>query len=147
MKSHSSTLLAEVRSFRQNHPDVRYVDLIALDIPGHFYGKRYPVEMLEKVAAGSKRRSGKDGCRQCCESGGTADGLDDIAPGRFHALPPLAALRRLPVSEGSVPVFLVAVHVRFRNIPLPKTARLVHERRNPVDPLRTALDEPRRSTL
>ena len=52
MKSHSSTLLAEVRSFRQNHPDVRYVDLIALDIPGHFYGKRYPVEMLEKVAAG-----------------------------------------------------------------------------------------------
>ena len=53
MKSHSSTLLAEVRSFRQNHPDVRYVDLIALDIPGHFYGKRYPVEMLEKVAAGS----------------------------------------------------------------------------------------------
>jgi len=50
VKSHSSTLLAEVRSFRQNHPDVRYVDLIALDIPGHFYGKRYPVEMLEKVA-------------------------------------------------------------------------------------------------
>ena len=52
MKSHSSTLLAEVRSFRQNHPDVRYVDLIALDIPGHFYGKRYPIDMLEKVAAG-----------------------------------------------------------------------------------------------
>lgn len=52
MKSHASTLLAEVRTFRQNHPDVRYVDLIALDIPGHFYGKRYPVEMLEKVAAG-----------------------------------------------------------------------------------------------
>ena len=53
MKSHASTLLAEVRTFRQNHPDVRYVDLIALDIPGHFYGKRYPIEMLEKVAAGS----------------------------------------------------------------------------------------------
>lgn len=53
MKSHSSSLLAEVRTFRQNHPDVRYVDLIALDIPGHFYGKRYPVDMLEKVAAGS----------------------------------------------------------------------------------------------
>ena len=53
MKSHSSTLLAEVRTFRQSHPDVRYVDLIALDIPGHFYGKRYPIEMLEKVAAGS----------------------------------------------------------------------------------------------
>ncbi|AZF52366.1 glutamine synthetase family protein [Pseudomonas sp. R4-34-07] len=53
MKSPSATLLAEVRTFRQNHPEVRYVDLIALDIPGHFYGKRYPVEMLEKVAAGS----------------------------------------------------------------------------------------------
>ncbi len=53
MKSQSSTLLAEVRTFRQHHPDVRYVDLIALDIPGHFYGKRYPIEMLEKVAAGS----------------------------------------------------------------------------------------------
>lgn len=52
MKSPSATLLAEVRTFRQNHPDVRYVDLIALDIAGHFYGKRYPVEMLEKVAAG-----------------------------------------------------------------------------------------------
>ncbi|WP_338510806.1 glutamine synthetase family protein [Pseudomonas trivialis] len=53
MKTPSCTLLAEVRAFRQKHPDVRYVDLIALDIPGHFYGKRYPVEMLEKVAAGS----------------------------------------------------------------------------------------------
>ncbi len=53
MKSHPASLLAEVRTFRQNHPDVRYVDLIALDIPGHFYGKRYPIEMLEKVAAGS----------------------------------------------------------------------------------------------
>ena len=46
-------LLAEVHAFRQRYPDVRYVDLISLDIPGHFYGKRYPVEMLEKVASGS----------------------------------------------------------------------------------------------
>ena len=46
-------LLSEVRAFRTAHPDVRYVELICLDIPGHFYGKRYPVEMLEKVAAGS----------------------------------------------------------------------------------------------
>lgn len=46
-------LLAEVRAFRQRYPDIRHVDLICLDIPGHFYGKRYPVEMLEKVAAGS----------------------------------------------------------------------------------------------
>lgn len=41
-------LLTEVRSFRAQHPEIRYVDLIALDIPGHFYGKRYPMDMLEK---------------------------------------------------------------------------------------------------
>ena len=41
-------LLAEVRSFRAEHPEIRYVDLIALDIPGHFYGKRYPMDMLER---------------------------------------------------------------------------------------------------
>lgn len=41
-------LLAEVRAFRQRYPEVRYVDLICLDIPGHFYGKRYPIDMLEK---------------------------------------------------------------------------------------------------
>ncbi len=45
-------LLAEVRAFRERHPQVRYVDLLSLDIPGHFYGKRYPLDMLEKVAAG-----------------------------------------------------------------------------------------------
>ncbi len=36
-------LLAEVRAFRQRYPDVRYVDLIALDVPGHFYVKLCPV--------------------------------------------------------------------------------------------------------
>jgi hypothetical protein len=46
-------LLSEVRAFRAQYPEVRYVDLICLDIPGHFYGKRYPIDMLEKVAAGS----------------------------------------------------------------------------------------------
>lgn len=44
-------LLAEVRAFRQRYPEVRYVDLICLDIPGHFYGKRYPIDMLEKSPA------------------------------------------------------------------------------------------------
>jgi glutamine synthetase len=53
MDAACSDLLAEVRAFRQRYPEVRYVDLISLDIPGHFYGKRYPVDMLEKVAAGS----------------------------------------------------------------------------------------------
>ncbi|CAG9204527.1 Glutamine synthetase [Paraburkholderia tropica] len=51
--SHESDLLGEVRAFRAAHPDVRYVDLICLDLPGHFYGKRYPIDMLEKVAAGA----------------------------------------------------------------------------------------------
>ena len=51
MTSTFPDLLSEVRAFRAAHPDVRYVELICLDIPGHFYGKRYPVEMLEKVAA------------------------------------------------------------------------------------------------
>ena len=53
MDAASSDLLAEVRTFRQRNPEVGYVDLISLDIPGHFYGKRYPIDMLEKVAAGS----------------------------------------------------------------------------------------------
>jgi glutamine synthetase len=53
MKTACPDLLAEVRAFRQRYPEVRHVELICLDIPGHFYGKRYPVEMLENVAAGS----------------------------------------------------------------------------------------------
>ena len=36
MDAACSDLLAEVRTFRQRYPDVRYVDLISLDIPGHF---------------------------------------------------------------------------------------------------------------
>jgi glutamine synthetase len=51
--SPAAGLVSEVRAFREANADVRYVDLICLDIPGHFYGKRYPIEMLEKVAAGS----------------------------------------------------------------------------------------------
>ena len=46
-------LRSEVHAFRAANPTVDYVDLICLDIPGHFYGKRYPLDMLEKVAAGS----------------------------------------------------------------------------------------------
>lgn len=53
MTAIASDLLSEVRAFRAAHPDVQYVDLIGLDLPGHFYGKRYPIGMLEKVAAGA----------------------------------------------------------------------------------------------
>ena len=48
MNSSFPDLLSEVRAFRSANPEVRYVDLISLDIPGHFYGKRYPIDMLEK---------------------------------------------------------------------------------------------------
>lgn len=67
-----SELLAEVRNFRHCNPEVRYVDLISLDIPGHFYGKRYPIEMLEKVAAGSALK-----LPQNCVLLGTQGGLLD----------------------------------------------------------------------
>ena len=46
-------LRSEVHAFRAANPTVDYVDLICLDLPGHFYGKRYPLDMLLKIAAGS----------------------------------------------------------------------------------------------
>lgn len=91
MKSQSSTLLAEVRTFRQNHPEVRYVDLIALDIPGHFYGKRYPVEMLEKVAAGSPLKLPQNAVLL-----GAQGGLFKIGDYCFHDGDPDANRRLVP---------------------------------------------------
>ncbi|AHZ67479.1 putative glutamine synthetase [Pseudomonas mandelii JR-1] len=82
-------LLAEVHAFRQRYPDVRYVDLISLDIPGHFYGKRYPVEMLEKVAAGSALK-----LPQNCVLLGVQGGLFKIGDYCFNDGDP-DALRRL----------------------------------------------------
>ncbi|MBN2994152.1 glutamine synthetase [Pseudomonas cedrina subsp. fulgida] len=95
MKSPCASLLAEVRTFRQQHPEVRYVDLIALDIPGHFYGKRYPIEMLEKVAAGSPlklpqnaRAAGRPGWlvqdRRYCFNDGDPDANRRLVPGTLR---------------------------------------------------------------
>ena len=84
-----SDLLAEVRAFRQRYPEVRYVDLISLDIPGHFYGKRYPIDMLEKVAAGSALK-----LPQNCVLLGVQGGLFKIGDYCFHDGDP-DALRRL----------------------------------------------------
>ncbi|MBV7526504.1 MULTISPECIES: glutamine synthetase family protein [Pseudomonas] len=84
-----SELLAEVRNFRHCNPEVRYVDLISLDIPGHFYGKRYPIEMLEKVAAGSALK-----LPQNCVLLGTQGGLFKIGDYCFNDGDP-DALRRL----------------------------------------------------
>ena len=74
-------LLDEVRQFRQAHPEVRFVDLICLDIPGHFYGKRYPIEMLEKVAAGSALK-----LPQNCVLLGAQGGLYEIGDYCFHEM-------------------------------------------------------------
>jgi len=91
MDAACSDLLAEVRAFRQRYPDVRYVDLICLDIPGHFYGKRYPVDMLEKVAGGAALK-----LPQNCVLLGVQGGLFDIGDYCFNDGDPDAVRRLVP---------------------------------------------------
>jgi glutamine synthetase len=91
MTASSTDLLNEVRAFRQRHPEVRFVDLICLDIPGHFYGKRYPIEMLEKVAAGSALK-----LPQNCVLLGAQGGLYEIGDYCFHDGDPDAPRRLIP---------------------------------------------------
>ena len=43
-------MLNEIKQFQTNNPDVKEVDLLLLDLPGNFYGKRYAIETLEKLA-------------------------------------------------------------------------------------------------
>ena len=43
-------MLNEIKQFQTDNPDVNEVDLLLLDIPGNFYGKRYAIETLEKLA-------------------------------------------------------------------------------------------------
>jgi len=84
-------LLSEVRAFRAAHPDVRYVELICLDIPGHFYGKRYPLDMLEKVAAGGPLK-----VPQNCVLLGAQGGLHPIGDYCFNDGDPDAPRRLIP---------------------------------------------------
>ncbi|MFC5699572.1 glutamine synthetase family protein [Pseudomonas sp. GCM10022186] len=84
-------LLSEVRAFRAQYPEIRYVDLICLDLPGHFYGKRYPVDMLEKVAAGSPLK-----LPQNCVLLGTQGGLYPIGDYCFADGDPDAPRRLVP---------------------------------------------------
>ena len=91
MTAPSTDLLNEVRAFRQRHPEVRFVDLICLDSPGHFYGKRYPIEMLEKVAAGSALK-----LPQNCVLLGAQGGLYEIGDYCFHDGDPDAPRRLIP---------------------------------------------------
>ena len=48
--SKKAFMLSEIKQFKINNPDVGEVDLLLLDIPGNFYGKRYAIEVLEKLA-------------------------------------------------------------------------------------------------
>ncbi|UUY09438.1 glutamine synthetase family protein [Pseudomonas sp. J452] len=84
-------LLSEVRAFRAANPDVRYVELICLDIPGHFYGKRYPMDMLEKVAAGGPLK-----VPQNCVLLGAQGGLHPIGDYCFNDGDPDAPRRLIP---------------------------------------------------
>lgn len=43
-------LQQEIQQFTQQHPDIEEVDLISMDISGHFFGKRYPIAQLHKLA-------------------------------------------------------------------------------------------------
>ena len=84
-------LLSEIRAFRAHHPDVSHVDLLSLDIPGHFYGKRYPIDMLEKVAAGSPLK-----LPQNCVLLGVQGGLFPIGDYCFNDGDPDAIRRLIP---------------------------------------------------
>jgi len=51
MKQSSSDLLhKEIKKFRQKHPGINELEVIAVDISGHFFGKRYPIARLESFA-------------------------------------------------------------------------------------------------
>ncbi|MCO8649009.1 glutamine synthetase family protein, partial [Burkholderia multivorans] len=84
-------LVDEVGAFRRAHPEIRYVDLICVDLPGHFYGKRYPIDALEKVAAGALLK-----LPQNCILLGTQGGLYRIGDYCFNDGDPDAPRRLIP---------------------------------------------------
>lgn len=91
MSSQFPDLLSEVRAFRAQYPEARYVELICLDLPGHFYGKRYPLDMLEKVAAGGPLK-----VPQNCVLLGAQGGLHPIGDYCFNDGDPDAPRRLIP---------------------------------------------------
>jgi len=48
--SSSDRLHKEIKTLRQKHPDLNEFEVIAIDISGHFFGKRYPIAKLESFA-------------------------------------------------------------------------------------------------
>ncbi len=47
----AQTLAAEISAFRKAHPDIDECEVLAVDLCGHFFGKRQPVAKLESFAA------------------------------------------------------------------------------------------------
>ena len=41
--SESKKLISEIKRFVKANPDLRQVEVLATDICGHFFGKRYPI--------------------------------------------------------------------------------------------------------
>jgi len=49
-QSSSDQLHKEINTLRQKHPGLNEFEVIAIDISGHFFGKRYPIAKLEPFA-------------------------------------------------------------------------------------------------
>jgi glutamine synthetase len=49
-QSSSDQLHKEIKDLRQKHPGINELEVIAVDISGHFFGKRYPIARLESFA-------------------------------------------------------------------------------------------------
>ncbi len=43
-------LTAEIAQFRANHPEIDEFEVLAVDLCGHFFGKRYPIDKLDSFA-------------------------------------------------------------------------------------------------
>lgn len=50
MKQSSDQLTREISQFRQANPDIDEFEVLAIDINGHFFGKRYPIDKLDGFA-------------------------------------------------------------------------------------------------
>jgi len=49
--SNNTTLSADIDRFLRDNPGVKQVEVLATDICGHFFGKRYPIEKLTSFAS------------------------------------------------------------------------------------------------
>jgi hypothetical protein len=49
-EKNSKRLAGEIDSFQTDNPDIKQVEVLATDICGHFFGKRYPISRLATFA-------------------------------------------------------------------------------------------------